>query len=125
MASLNETNSTIDQFSIPAASLAALISAINQGDVPSSRAVEVFDQMRTGRHTVPRAMQALGIEQVDESDLEALCMSLVEANPRVVADVQAGRLQAIGALVGQAKKNNPNVDPARVKQICLDLISKR
>jgi hypothetical protein len=33
-------------------------------------------------------------------------------------------LQAAGAFVGQAKKKNPNVDPARVREICLVLIGK-
>jgi aspartyl-tRNA(Asn)/glutamyl-tRNA(Gln) amidotransferase subunit B len=30
----------------------------------------------------------------------------------------------VGALIGQAKKRNPNVDPGRVKEICLGLIEK-
>ena len=32
-------------------------------------------------------------------------------------------MQAIGALIGQAKKPNPNVDPTRVREICLQLIN--
>ena len=31
-------------------------------------------------------------------------------------------MQAIGALIGQAKKVNPNVDPNRFREICLQLI---
>jgi aspartyl-tRNA(Asn)/glutamyl-tRNA(Gln) amidotransferase subunit B len=38
--------------------------------------------------------------------------------------VHAGKLQAAGAFVGQAKKKNPNVNPARVREICLELIAK-
>jgi hypothetical protein len=30
--------------------------------------------------------------------------------------------QAAAGLIGQAKKKNPNVNPAKVRQICLDLI---
>ena len=69
-------------------------------------------------------MERLGIEEVDESELEALCQELLAANPGVVADVQGGKQQAVGALIGQAKKKNPNADPSRVRQICLDLIAK-
>ncbi len=69
-------------------------------------------------------MQALGIEQIDESDLVALCRELLEANPNTVADVQGGKVQAVGALIGQAKRRNPNVNPGRVREICIELIGK-
>ncbi len=69
-------------------------------------------------------MQSLGIEKVDESALVDLCRELVAANPKLVADVKAGKLQAAGAFVGQAKKKNPNVNPGRVREICLELIGQ-
>ena len=69
-------------------------------------------------------MSDLGIESVDESDVVQLCQTLLNGNPKVVADVQSGKQQAVGALIGQAKKQNPNVDPGRVREICLELISK-
>ena len=40
----------------------------------------------------------------DESALVELCRELVAANPKLVADVKAGKQQAAGAFVGQAKK---------------------
>ncbi len=68
------------------------------------------------------AMAALGIESVDDSELEELCRRIVAANPKIADDVRGGKMQAVGALVGQAKKSNPNVDPNRVREICLQLI---
>jgi aspartyl-tRNA(Asn)/glutamyl-tRNA(Gln) amidotransferase subunit B len=65
-----------------------------------------------------------GIRKVDEAELIELCRRLVASNPRIVADVKAGKHAAAANLIGQAKKQNPNVNPARVKEICLDLISK-
>jgi aspartyl-tRNA(Asn)/glutamyl-tRNA(Gln) amidotransferase subunit B len=67
----------------------------------------------------------LGIEKVDESALVELCRDLVATNPKLVADVQGGKLQAAGAFVGLAKKKNPNVNPARVREICLELIKEK
>jgi aspartyl-tRNA(Asn)/glutamyl-tRNA(Gln) amidotransferase subunit B len=67
-------------------------------------------------------MKERGIEKVDDSALRALCAELLAANPRIVADVKAGKEQAAGQLVGQAKKKNPNVNPAEVRAICLELI---
>ena len=98
---------------------------IAEGDLPSSRAREVFDLLTDSPIEVDAAMESLGITQVDESDLEALCQELLDANPKIVADVQGGKQQAVGSLIGQAKKKNPNVDPGRFRQLCLELIAKR
>ena len=61
---------------------------------------------------------------MDESELVALCQKLLAANPKTIIDVRAGKTQAIGALIGQAKKQNPNVDPSRFREICLQLIAE-
>ena len=53
-----------------------------------------------------------------------VCKEIVAANPKIVADVKAGKQQAVGALVGQAKKRNPNTNPNDVRRICLELIEK-
>jgi aspartyl-tRNA(Asn)/glutamyl-tRNA(Gln) amidotransferase subunit B len=124
LAALNESNVTIDTFTISAERLAEFVRAINQNEIPSSRAADVFTQMRETRRSWQEAMQQLGIVQVDDGQLIALCRQLLADNPRVVADVQAGKPQAVGALIGQAKKSNPNVDPARVRELCLQLIDK-
>jgi aspartyl-tRNA(Asn)/glutamyl-tRNA(Gln) amidotransferase subunit B len=68
------------------------------------------------------AMQSIGIAAVDESELIALCGKLLAANPKTISDVKSGKVQAIGALIGQAKKVNPNIDPSRLREICLQLI---
>ena len=80
--------------------------------------------MMSSGQSMEAAIQELGIEKVDESALVELCKQLVAANPKLVADVKAGKMQAAGAFVGQAKKANPNVNPARVREICLELIAK-
>jgi aspartyl-tRNA(Asn)/glutamyl-tRNA(Gln) amidotransferase subunit B len=67
---------------------------------------------------------AKGIQRVDESELIALCQEIVAANPKIVADIKSGKLQAAGNLVGQVKKRNPNVNPGRVREICLELAAK-
>ena len=72
---------------------------------------------------VAKAMTDLGIERIDASDLETLCKELRAANPKVVSDVQEGKQQAVGALIGQARKQNPNASPKLVREICLALIA--
>ncbi len=119
---LKETGSTVELLPVTSRALADLIGKIKSGDVPSPRAREVFQTMVEKRLGSADALEALGIAAIDEDELIALCQELLAANPKTVADVRAGKRQAVGSLIGQAKKQNPNVDPTRVREICLELI---
>jgi len=118
---LKERGISIHEFTVSSSQLAEMITSVTAGALPKSRAKEVLELMTVEGLEVTSAIKKLGIEQVDESALTALCQELLDANPKIVADVQAGKQQAVGALIGQAKKKNPNVDPGRVRQICLEL----
>ncbi|MGE0755994.1 MAG: Asp-tRNA(Asn)/Glu-tRNA(Gln) amidotransferase subunit GatB [Pirellulaceae bacterium] len=120
---MNEMNLPIERFPVPDTALADLLLAIRQGDVPGPRAREVFARMIEGEN-VAGAMDSLGIVRVDDAELVELCRQLIAASPKTVADVRAGKQQAVGSFVGQAKKRNPNVDPTRVREICLQLIQE-
>lgn len=119
---LKDLSTAIDAVPITAISLADLIRKVKSGDVPSPRAREVFQAMVESRSEVAAALEKLGIVAVDESELITLCQKLLATNPKTIADVRAGKVQAIGAIIGQAKKQNPNVDPNRIREICLQLI---
>jgi aspartyl-tRNA(Asn)/glutamyl-tRNA(Gln) amidotransferase subunit B len=119
---LKDLNTTIDLLPLSSPMLADLINGVKSGDVPSSRAREVFQTMVNERVDVSTALTTIGIAAVDESELVALCQKLLAANPKTISDVRSGKVQAIGALIGQAKKQNPNVDPNRFREICLQLI---
>ena len=120
---LNDEQIEIADYPVSALQLAELIDAVNQRRVDNTRAKDVLQEMQSSRTDASTAMKALGIEQVDESDLEALCKTLVEGNPGIADDVRNGKMQAVGALIGQAKKQNPNVNPGRVREICLSIIT--
>jgi aspartyl-tRNA(Asn)/glutamyl-tRNA(Gln) amidotransferase subunit B len=121
---LNEQGWTLAQFPLAAASLGELVRLVTSGEVEITRAKEVFNDMVTSKRSAAESMQALGITKVDMSELEAICQEIVAANPKIVADVKGGKQQAVGALVGQAKKKNPNANPNDVRRICLELIAK-
>jgi aspartyl-tRNA(Asn)/glutamyl-tRNA(Gln) amidotransferase subunit B len=119
---LNEQGWTLSQFPLSAASLGELVKLVVAGELEITRAKEVFNDMVTSKRSAAQSMQALGITKVDSSELEAICREIVAANPKIVADVKGGKQQAVGALVGQAKKKNPNANPNDVRRICLELI---
>ncbi len=121
---LKETGTTIEAFAVPGEQLAELISAVHSGALTTSRGREVLTHLISNGGTVAQAMQQLGIEEVDQSELEELCRELLIANPKIVADIQSGKTKAAGALVGQAKGKNPNVNPHDVQRICLKLAAE-
>ena len=121
---LNENELTIDQFGVSADALADLILAVADGTLDNSRARDVFAEMLDSGSDMPQAMKKLGIEKIDDSAIDDLANELLAANQHIVADVKAGKQQAVGALIGQAKKKNPNVNPGKFRETCLRLIAE-
>jgi len=121
---LNERGWEINAFPVTAPALVVLLKKVQAGELVTSRAREVLLEMVDTGRSAEEVMQAKGIAQVDESELIALCRELLASNPRAVEDLRAGKMQAIGALVGQAKKKNPNVNPGRVRELLLAELAK-
>ena len=121
---LNEGEGAIEDFPVTAERLAELLNEVSQGTLDTSRARDVFQEMYQKQVTAADAMQALGIEAVSADTIADLCRELLEANPKVVADLKEGKAKAVGALIGQAKKRNPNVNPGEVRETCLRLVAE-
>jgi aspartyl-tRNA(Asn)/glutamyl-tRNA(Gln) amidotransferase subunit B len=121
---MNEREISIEEFPITSENLAELIKMIAKGQLDNNRAKDVFAEMLEQGVGAGTAVKLLGIQQVDDSELQALCEELLNANPKIVADLQAGNVKAVGALIGQAKKRNPNANPNQVREICLAIIQR-
>lgn len=121
---IKERHLAITNFPIPAMALADLLTRVEKNELTMTRAKDVFQQMLESGSDAATAMQALGIAAVAQDELMELCRQLLADNPAIVADVRNGKQQAVGALIGQAKKRNPNANPAEIKRICLELIAK-
>jgi aspartyl-tRNA(Asn)/glutamyl-tRNA(Gln) amidotransferase subunit B len=119
---LNERGESIDAFPIRPEALADLIGRVQKGDFDTSRGREIFAEVLAGGRSVADVVASLGIAAVGDDELISLCKELLTANPKIVADVQGGKEQAAAGLIGQAKKKNPNVNPGKVRQMCIDLI---
>ena len=120
---LNENNALIETYPISAASLAKLLMAIEAGKLDTTRGKEALGKMigQPGL-SVEKAIESLGIAEVDTSELESLCKQLLTENPDVIDKFRAGNNKALISLVGPAKKKNKNVDPRQVQEICQRLI---
>ena len=119
---LNERGESILAFPVRPATVADIIRRIANGDFDTSRGREIFSGVLASGKEVSDVIASMGITAVNQDDLVSLCKELIAANPKIVADVKGGKEQAAGGLIGQAKKKNPNVNPGKVRQTCLELI---
>ncbi|HBN75571.1 MAG TPA: Asp-tRNA(Asn)/Glu-tRNA(Gln) amidotransferase GatCAB subunit B, partial [Planctomycetaceae bacterium] len=51
--------------------------------------------------------------------------AIIDKNDKVVADVQSGKQQAVGPLIGQVMKELKGADPKTVRQMLIDRILAR
>ena len=121
---LNETEGTLEDFPIQAETLRKLLQLIEAGELDNSRGRDVYQWLMENSGSPQEAMKALGIESVDSGDMLDLCRQLMDAHPAAVADFQAGKKQALGAMIGAARKLNPNANPGQVKDLLIQLMSE-
>ena len=112
----------IGDFPVRPAQVADIIGRIAKGDFDTGRGREIFAEVLSSGRSVAEVVDAMGIAAVGDDELRDLCRELLAANPKIVADVKGGKEQAAAGLIGQARKKNPNVNPAKVRETCLDLI---
>jgi aspartyl-tRNA(Asn)/glutamyl-tRNA(Gln) amidotransferase subunit B len=124
MRTMNETQTDITDFPISADKLGQLLKRVSAGEFDNQRGRDVFNHLLQNHVSVDDAVNALGIEAVDSSEIDSLCEELLAANPQVIEDVKGGKVQAVGALIGQAIKKNRNANPQQVRETLLRLIEK-
>jgi aspartyl-tRNA(Asn)/glutamyl-tRNA(Gln) amidotransferase subunit B len=102
---------------VDAEQLAALVRLVEDGRLSGTNAKEVFERhVRTGR-PVAAIVEEAGFQRIgDEAALAAAIAEVVAAHPEAVADVRAGKGQAIGFLVGQVMKATRGQADARLVQ---------
>jgi aspartyl-tRNA(Asn)/glutamyl-tRNA(Gln) amidotransferase subunit B len=85
--------------------LAALIGLVDDATISRANAKEVFEAHTSSGESVESIVAARGFRQIsDAGALGAIVDEVIAANPAAVADVRAGKAQAIGFLVGQVMR---------------------
>ncbi len=121
---LNEHQVSLDAFPLPPERLAELLIMVRDRKLDTRRGREVLARMLSTGESAEEAVASLGFVDVGDAEIEKICRLVIAQNPKTVADVKAGKIKAVGGLVGQAKKINPHVDPAKVREMCLRLIEE-
>jgi aspartyl-tRNA(Asn)/glutamyl-tRNA(Gln) amidotransferase subunit B len=100
--------------------LAALVALVSGGGLNRSSARQVLDAHAATGEGVDAIVARLGLRQISDTDaLGRVVDEVIAANPAAVADVRAGKAQAIGFLVGQVMKATRGQANAAVAQAAL------
>ncbi len=119
---LNEQNCEIGDYPVSGGQLGELLGRIAKGDFDQTRGKDVLAQMLENGANLEAAVEKLGIKTVDAGEVEALCQQIIEENQGVIEQIKGGKVQAVGSLIGKAKKLNPNINPNLVKETILKQI---
>ena len=104
----------------PAAQIATLIDLVEGGHLSRANAKQVFEAHLESGEGVEAIVEARGLRLIsDAGSLAAIVDEILAANPAAVADVRAGKGQAIGFLVGQVMKATRGQADAAAAQAAL------
>jgi len=119
---LNEQNCEIGDYPVSGEQLGDLLSRVAKGDFDQTRGKDVLAQMLENDLDLEAAIKKLGIKAVDAGEIESLCQQIIDENQGVIEQIRGGKVQAVGSLIGKAKKLNPNINPNLVKETILKQI---
>ena len=98
-------NAATDPVSVDPAQLGRLVGLVADGSINRTSGRDVLDAHAASGEAVDDIVARLGLRQIsDAGALAAIVDEVLAANPSAVADVRAGKAQAIGFLVGQVMK---------------------
>jgi len=124
---INEKSIEPEQVPFGAEALAELANLVGTGAISSSAGSKVVGLMFQPEHAgkMPGVIveeQNLG-QVSDTSELKEMCLQVIEQNPKIVADYQGGKKQAISALVGQVMKaSKGKANPGMVNALLQELM---
>jgi len=84
---------------------AALVAAVGSKEISGTTAKSLFAEMITAPLDIREAITSRGLGQIsDTGALEKIVAEVIAANPQAISDWNAGKLQVVSFLVGQAMK---------------------
>ncbi len=110
-------------FAVRPEALAELVRMIDDDSITGKIAKKVYPLMvETGR--MPSVIvEEEGLKPIDDSAIEPVVRKVLDENPKMVAEIQDGKMKAIGGLMGQVMratggKANPQTVQTLIKKLC-------
>lgn len=116
---MNSTNTEYQVVPLDAEDVAFLLEEIKKGSINNNSAKTVLEEMFNTEKKAADIIDAHGFSQIsDTSLLDTAVANIITANPKPVADYKAGKMAAIGFLVGQVmKETRGQANPGLVKEL--------
>jgi aspartyl-tRNA(Asn)/glutamyl-tRNA(Gln) amidotransferase subunit B len=106
---------------LAARELAGLVALVRDGTISRNTGKEVLEAHLASGQPVLAIVAERGLAQISDADaLGTVVEEVLAANPAAVADVRAGKAQAIGFLVGQVMKATRGQANATVARAAID-----
>ncbi|HEY1627537.1 MAG TPA: Asp-tRNA(Asn)/Glu-tRNA(Gln) amidotransferase subunit GatB [Streptosporangiaceae bacterium] len=120
----NEAQLELTALKITPAQVARVTALVTAGTLNDSLARQTLDAVLAGEGEPDEVVAAKGLAVVsDDGALTAAVADAIAANPDAVASIQAGKMGAIGVLVGAVMKaTRGKADPARVRALIQERI---
>ncbi len=103
--------------------LADVVKLVTSGSITRDQGREVLAESIRSQRPAGELVAERGYAQVsDESALEAIVREVIANNPKAAADYQAGKKQALGALMADLKKKAPQANPKVANELLRKLL---
>jgi aspartyl-tRNA(Asn)/glutamyl-tRNA(Gln) amidotransferase subunit B len=124
---LNQHDAEFKDLRIEPAHLAEMIQLIDKGIINNKIAKDVLSEMLNTGLQPGDIIKNKHLSQItDESEIKGLAAAVIDENPKVVGDYLAGKVNALGFLVGQLmKKTKGHANPAIANKLFKELLEKR
>ncbi|MDX2114561.1 MAG: Asp-tRNA(Asn)/Glu-tRNA(Gln) amidotransferase subunit GatB [Planctomycetota bacterium] len=122
----NERGVLASQLGITPAQLGGIVALRERGEISAAGADELFGELCTSDQAAPDAAARLNLLQVrDQTALVAWCNDAIAAAGKAADDVRAGKLQALGRIIGDVmKRSGGKADAAAVREALLKLLGQ-
>ncbi|MDE9366347.1 Asp-tRNA(Asn)/Glu-tRNA(Gln) amidotransferase subunit GatB [Luteipulveratus sp. YIM 133132] len=121
----NAEGKSVSDFNVTPAYVAELDGLVGSGRLNDSMARQVLDGVIAGEGSPTAVADARGLELVqDDGALEAAVDQVIAANPDVAQKVRDGKVQAVGALIGQVMKAmKGQADAGKARELLLQRLT--
>jgi aspartyl-tRNA(Asn)/glutamyl-tRNA(Gln) amidotransferase subunit B len=113
----NEKGCQLNELGILPERVAEIAKLIDASKVAPSAVGAIFDKLMEEDAPAEDVARSLGlIQQSDTGAIDAAIDAVIAQNPPALADVRAGKMQAMGALVGMVMKSAKGLNPKLVQE---------
>ena len=103
--------------------LAEIVKLVSDGKINRDQGKEVLTEtLNTGKAPTVIVSDRGFAQESDLSTLESIVRDVIAGNPRAAADYQAGKKQALGALMADLKKKAPSANPRVANELLQRLL---